>query len=103
MDILLNPLQHKSLIKKSHVQISTSFDFLASKEPPRTNAVVKINNNHIMITSFDQPGTVIVRSSIAVEPSALYVHEHRPRLGVVDGGVDVEEETVFRSAGRDIG
>jgi hypothetical protein len=100
MNVLLNPLKDKALIKQASIQISTSFDFFASKETPRTDAVIKIDNNHVVISSFDQASSIEVCVRVFVEASTLNEKIDRARLGVVDGSIDIEEEAVFRETGR---
>lgn len=64
MNILLDPLENKSLIKKTSVQITISFDFLAGEKAPWTDAVVEINHDHIVISSLDQASAVEIRAGI---------------------------------------
>jgi hypothetical protein len=50
MNVLLNPFQTFSLIKKSNVEVTICLNLLAGKETPNTNAVVESDNDNIIVS-----------------------------------------------------
>lgn len=96
VDVLLHPLQRKSLIQKASIEISTSFDLLASKETPGTNTVIYLNNDNIMITCFNQAGGVHIRA-LGIESTTFDENQNGVRTRLCRS-IDIEEKTVFGSS-----
>jgi hypothetical protein len=70
-DILLNPLQSLDLISQTVVGSAALNDLIRSQEAIRTNTVVEVDNDNIVVTCFNQTGAVVVRVGVCVKSTAL--------------------------------
>ncbi len=77
MNVLLNPFQTFSLIKKPYVEVTIGLNLLAGKETPNTNAVVESDNDNIIVSCVDQTRAIQVRIGERVEPATLEVDKDR--------------------------
>lgn len=52
-DVLLYPLQHEALIQHAGVEVPVTFDLLAREKPEETDAVVEVDEYHVVAGCLD--------------------------------------------------
>lgn len=58
VNMFLHPFEQKSLVKHPSVKISIVPDFLASKETPKSHAVVEIDKHNIALRGLYKLGCI---------------------------------------------
>ena len=96
-NVLLYPLQSLDLIFQTIVGTAALDDLIRSQETIRSNAVVEVDDNNVVVAGFNQTRAVVVGVRVCVESTALDEEVDGER--VVRSGIrrseDVQEETVL--------
>jgi hypothetical protein len=92
-DIFLYPLQGLDLISETIVGSAALNNLIRSQETIRTNTVVEVDNNNVVVARFNQTGAVVVRVRVCVESTALdeEVDGERVVRGSICRSKDVDE------------
>jgi hypothetical protein len=70
-DIFLYPLQSLDLVSETVVGSASLNNLVWSQETIRTNTVVEVDDDNVVVACFDQTGTVVVGVRVGVESTAL--------------------------------
>jgi hypothetical protein len=97
-DILLNPLQGLDLIFETVVDTAALDNLVCSQESIRTNTVVEVHDDNIVVARFYETRAIVVRIRVCVESTAL--NEEVDGQRVVRSGIrrskDIDEKTILR-------
>ena len=63
-DVLLDPLQHKALVKQTSIEIPIFLDVLSSEETKESDTVVEGDKDHVVFRSLDELCAVGVRGRV---------------------------------------
>lgn len=96
LNVLLNPLQQRSLVQVTSIQVSIRLHLFAGEESPWTNTIVEGNDDDIMISCLDDGSTIHVRTGIRCETTTLNENEDGMKLRDIRRRVNISEETIFR-------
>lgn len=99
MNVFLNPFQDFSLIFQTDIEVTILLYLFAGEKAVYANAVVESNDDHAMITCFDEFGPIPVWVRETVESTPLEPNEDRLSFFCTCWCIDVKEETVFRVRG----
>jgi hypothetical protein len=72
-DVFLDPLECLSLILESIVQAQglVVCNLLPSKEPVRSDPVVEVDDNYVIVGGIDKVCAIVIRVAIDIEASSL--------------------------------
>jgi hypothetical protein len=96
-NVLLDPLQSLDLIFEAIVGASALDNLVGSQESIRTNAVVEVHDNNIVVACFDKTRAVVVGVRVCVESTTLNEEVDRERIvrSGIRGSKDVDKKTVL--------
>jgi hypothetical protein len=96
-NVLLHPLQSFDLIFETIVGASAFDNLVGCEESIRSNAVVEVYNDNIVVACLNQTGPVVVGVGVCVESTTLdeKVDGERVVRSGIRGSKDVYEKTIL--------
>ena len=76
VNVLLNPVQSRTLVFEAIVHTTPSSHFSSGKESVWTNAVIEVDNDNVHVTCLDETRAVVVGIAVSVEAATLDEEEH---------------------------